>query len=74
VVYPLLNPCHDIVGKTGLVMVAVQGAPSRDSFLIAVQLSVSDVAVSVGRARVRQPADLSLLLTRGPYGCQLGRP
>ena len=27
-VYPLLNPCHDIVGKTGLVVVAVQGAPA----------------------------------------------
>ena len=26
--YPLLNPCHDVMGKTGLVVVAVQGAPS----------------------------------------------
>ena len=24
---PFVDPCHDIVGKTGLVMVAVQGAP-----------------------------------------------
>ena len=28
VVYPLLNPCHDVMGKTGLVMVMVQGAPA----------------------------------------------
>ena len=27
VVYPLLNPCHNVVGKTGLVVVTVQGAP-----------------------------------------------
>ena len=33
VVYPLLNPCHDIVGKTGLVVVAVQGAPRLRLFL-----------------------------------------
>ena len=31
-VYPFLNPCHDVVGKTSLVMVAVQGAPVKVSF------------------------------------------
>ena len=25
--YPLLDPCHDVVGKTGLVVVTVQEAP-----------------------------------------------
>jgi len=25
-VYPLLNPCHNVMGKTGLVVVTVQGA------------------------------------------------
>ena len=31
-VYPLLNPCHNVVGKTSLVMIAVQGAPVKVSF------------------------------------------
>ena len=46
VVYPLLNPCHDVVGKTGLVVVAVQGAPkapAASSFGVSLVLVVRDM-------------------------------
>ena len=33
-VYPFLNPCHNVVGKTSLVMVAVQGAPRKGFFFL----------------------------------------